>query len=236
MKKYAMLVLTLLLGGLAVARWDTNGWQARRQLADSLLQTLAPHIGEVLPSSQYPTNEVLALAYPELLRYSPARDYVEREVNRRLYAEHGLKDEVDFSTGLFQMKPSFAERVEAYYRLALPNHPCAQDFVYPQTDSVALRSARLTRLADSRWQLVYLRGFYCLVQHRFPLLATYPPAKRVRLMALAYNAGFHLPEAQLWRWEKVKLFPYGGLAEMIGRANTHSYADLAEEFFAQPNH
>ncbi len=231
MKKLFWWVPILLAAWWAMARLGGNGRAHKHQLADSLLCSLSPAVGEVFPAHQYPTPEVLAIVYPELLRYSPAQDYIEREVNRRLYAEHNLKSEVDFSMGLFQMKPSFAERLEAYFQSALAGHPRAPDFAYAEKDSVALRSARLGRLADARWQLIYLRGFYHIVQHRFPQLATYPPDKRVRLMALAYNAGFHLPEARLWQWENVKYFPNGEMAGLMGQPNTHSYADLASEFF-----
>jgi len=54
-------------------------------------------------------------------------------------------------------------------------------------------------------------------------------------MALAYNVGFHLPEAKLWPWEGVKYFPHGNLAEFTGQKNTDSYADLAAGFFARTN-
>jgi hypothetical protein len=232
MRKWFFLAAILLLGWWVLAHWRAMGWPAgQRSQADSLLRTLAPVLDQVMPPSQYPTAEILAIIYPEMLRYSPLQDGVEQEVNRRLYARHNLTEEVDFSTGWFQMKPSFAERLEWYYRAVLPQHPCALDFVYTETDSVTRRLARLARLADPRWQLVYLRGFYHVVNHRFPQLATYPALKRVRLMALAYNVGFQRPEDSLWRWEKVKHFPHGSMAKLMGELNTHSYADLAEEFY-----
>ncbi|MCU0449810.1 MAG: hypothetical protein MUC97_08180 [Bernardetiaceae bacterium] len=87
------------------------------------------------------------------------------------------------------------------------------------------------------WQIQYLKGFYEVVHHKYPQVKQYAPEKRVRLMALAYNVGFHLPEAKLWQWQSVKYFPYGNMAKFLGQANTHSYTDLAAQFFLQaPSH
>lgn len=137
--------------------------------------------------------------------------------------------------GLFQMKPSFAERIEGCYRAALPKDELAELLAYPWTDSIKVRSARLVRLGQPRWQLIYLKCFHRILHHKYPQIKQYPPVKRVRFMALAYNVGFHLPEAKLWPWEGVKYFPHGNLAEFTGQKNTDSYADLAAGFFARTN-
>lgn len=63
---------------------------AKRAVADSLARSLAPLVCELLPNAHYQQQEVMAVVYPELLRYSPAQDVIEVEVNRRLYALHNL--------------------------------------------------------------------------------------------------------------------------------------------------
>ena len=109
-----------------------GGLTAKRAVADSLARSLAPLVCELLPNAHYQQQEVMAVVYPELLRYSPAQDVIEVEVNRRLYALHNLGGvRTDFSMGLFQMKPSFAERIEGYYRAALPKDELAELLAYP---------------------------------------------------------------------------------------------------------
>ena len=58
-----------------------------------------------------PTERAVAVVFPELVRYSALRDYMETAAVKALYLQKGVKG-ADFSIGRFQMKPSFAEDIE----------------------------------------------------------------------------------------------------------------------------
>jgi hypothetical protein len=230
--KYVVIAVTPLMVWRLITD-QSSDLHAKHQVADSLMQSLVPLICKLLPANDYPQKEVMAIVYPELLRYSPALDKIEQEVNRRLYAVYNIEGvRTDFSMGLFQMKPSFAERIEGYFRAALPKDELTGLLTYPYTDSISVRSTRLARLELPYWQLIYLKGFHRIVHHKYPQIKQYPPRKRVCFMALAYNVGFYLPEAKLWPWQEVKYFPHGNAAKFLQQENTHSYADLSSEFFA----
>jgi hypothetical protein len=56
---------------------------------------------------------VLSIVFPEIIRYNAFKDFLETKTLEWLYVEYG-KDKADFSIGLFQMKPSFVEKLEKY--------------------------------------------------------------------------------------------------------------------------
>lgn len=58
-----------------------------------------------------PAKALMAIVFPELIRYNTVFDALEINSLRYLYVSEG-KDYADFSVGYFQMKPSFAEMVE----------------------------------------------------------------------------------------------------------------------------
>ena len=58
-----------------------------------------------------PAKELMAIVFPELIRYNTVFDAIEINSLKYLYVSEG-KDYADFSVGYFQMKPSFAEMVE----------------------------------------------------------------------------------------------------------------------------
>jgi hypothetical protein len=57
----------------------------------------------------------LSVIFPELIRYSSISDFIEVKALEVLYVQYG-KDYSDFSIGLFQMKPEFAEIAAGYYQ------------------------------------------------------------------------------------------------------------------------
>ncbi len=58
-------------------------------------------------------NEVVAIIYPELLRYNYLKDFFETSSLELVYVNYG-SEAADFSIGHFQMKPSFVEQLEKY--------------------------------------------------------------------------------------------------------------------------
>ncbi|HMR44504.1 MAG TPA: hypothetical protein PKC40_11755, partial [Saprospiraceae bacterium] len=56
-------------------------------------------------------REVMAVVFPEMIRYNLVKDFFETSALELIYANLGSR-EVDFSIGIFQMKPSFIEKLE----------------------------------------------------------------------------------------------------------------------------
>ena len=69
-------------------------------------------------SSKYKTNDTIlsCIVFPEMVRYSKYRDFLETKFLEILYIQYG-KQYADFSIGKFQMKPSFIEEMETYIKI-----------------------------------------------------------------------------------------------------------------------
>ncbi|WP_038030332.1 hypothetical protein [Thermonema rossianum] len=167
--------------------------------------------------------EAWAVVYPELLRYSLLRDEVEMYVLRQLYVRYGA-GYANFSVGLFQMKPSFAETVEQLAR----RYGCDCPLAFTETTPEQQRRQRLQCLTQIEGQLLYLKAFLCVAYARFPALSQMPPEKRIPFLAALYNYGIEASEEEIRSWMKVKAFPYG-------RYHTirYAYAALAWRFYEQ---
>jgi hypothetical protein len=170
---------------------------------------------------------LLPVVFPELLRSSVIRDEAEALGMAVLYVNGGARL-ADFSVGRFQMKPSFAEALEAVLP-TLPDLPEALSAItrYPEAlDERGRRAARLGRLRDQAWQLRYLAAFEHVVEWR-SRTASQPTEVRIRFLAAAYNRGFwftaeEIRAAGLWR-----LFPRAGR----GAPGPYRYADVAVDFY-----
>jgi hypothetical protein len=130
-----------------------------------------------------PAKELKAIIFPELIRYNRVFDAIQIESLKYLYVTEG-KQYADFSVGFFQMKPSFAERVEL-----------EADALFGYTnskDNETSRRERLVRLTGTETQLNYLCAFYRLCEKKFPSCKSEAAADRIKFFATAYNAGYHL--------------------------------------------
>ncbi len=104
---------------------------------------------------------VLAIVFPELIRYAQLRDRIEMLALSTLYVQYGDKY-ADFSVGRFQMKPSFARQIE---------EDCPEVFRkrlgIAGQDPVSDRRERLDRLRKPESQLCYLLCFCEIMDQRF---------------------------------------------------------------------
>ena len=128
-----------------------------------------------------------AVVFPELIRYSFWKDEIEKVAVNGLYVKKG-RDGADFSVGRFQMKPSFAEKVERTWN----SSPLAQEygFSFNIADNVEARRSRVLRLGTEEGQCRYLAIFIRLQELRLPQLAKVSRKQKVRLLATAYNRSF----------------------------------------------
>lgn len=177
---------------------------------------------EVFAEFDLDACECEAIVFPELLRYSHLRDYMEQSAVRALYVQGGKK-KADFSIGMFQMKPSFIEKIESAWMHSTMRHD--YQLYFDCSDNVQARSARIKRLVESKWQCIYLSMFVRLIVERDEEIATMTAVQRVGLLATAYNVDFAGTVEQLKTWQKMQRFHL----DFIPTSSTiyYAYADIA---------
>ena len=169
-----------------------------------------------------------AIVFPELIRYSMWQDEIERIAVNGLYITKG-REGADFSIGRFQMKPSFAEKVEQAWNAS----SLAQEygFSFNMADNNEARRSRIRRLSTMQGQCRYLAIFICLQQQRHPLLFQLSLKEQVRLLATAYNRSFTAS------WNSLRKMQYECHfhTDVIKTRSTHfyCYADIAVAFFCK---
>lgn len=172
-------------------------------------------------------QELAAILFPELIRYSLLRDFFETKALELLYIERG-KATADFSIGRFQMKPSFVEALEAYLSASKKLKPYFEDLLfYKKTDLTYRRKIRLERLKDQRWQLMYAAALLKISYEKFGTEMPTEPADKVRFLATAYNHGFSDDAEGIREWIPKQYFPYG----VRYQGPQHAYSDVSADFF-----
>jgi hypothetical protein len=135
-----------------------------------------------------------ALVFPEVMRYNTLKDGIEAESLRTLYVQFGSRY-ADFSVGLFQMKPTFAETVEQKVRQLLPESLRQElQLDYAVTDAEEIRRQRVERLLDEEWQLVYITAFTAVCNRLYAAMPFTTQLERLQWYATVYNAGFDKPD------------------------------------------
>lgn len=131
-----------------------------------------------------------SLVFPEVMRYSSLKDDIETESLHALYVQFG-EDYANFSIGLFQMKPSFAQQVEQKATLLLSdsfNHELQLSI--KAADAATEREERVNRLRDTDWQMIYLTAFICICDKIYCDKIFKNETEQLQWYATVYNAGF----------------------------------------------
>ena len=202
-------------------------YRAEIKSADHFLLQHQPIIDKISATFSFDQKEVLAIVYPELLRYNLFRDFFETTFLEQLYVKGGAQL-ADFSIGPFQMKPSFIESLEFHIQHA----PALQkDFgfitQYEHLYESAIRNERLQRLQSFEWQVKYAFCFYAIIQDCYGGLGFKNKAAQLQFFATAYNFGFDRPLADIRSWMEVAAFPYG---KKIGLEQV-TYSSLTLHYF-----
>ncbi|MBN1768324.1 MAG: hypothetical protein JXR50_02420 [Prolixibacteraceae bacterium] len=179
------IVLFLLL--LAGCQTETNTIEqrakAQQHKTEKLLTECEPFLFRYFQAAD-DRAMASAVIYPELLRYSILRDKIEIGALKTLYIQYG-SNYANFSIGPFQMKPTFAEKIEKEcLKYQLPFFT-ANDTLH----TTHTRALRVKKLSESEGQVQYLLAF--LVVTRL-LFVNYPFSsieEEVRLYATAYHTG-----------------------------------------------
>ncbi len=167
-----------------------------------------------------------AIVFPELIRFDAFRDFFETQSLELLYVQ-GVA--VDFSIGQFQMKPSFAEFIEARANEDT-ELAWAVDFQalcsFGAGDEQARRKERLSRLKDHKWQLHYLAAYIKYVSQT--LDPNLDELQQTQLLATRYNCGPQKSWEEVKPWMHRKSFPYGPQQEADQQ---FSYQEVALHFY-----
>ncbi len=151
--------------------------------------------------------QILSIAFPEILRYDSYSDYLETSSNSVLYVNEG-KSASDFSTGYFQMKPSFIEDLENY----VANTESLKQYnwiVIQKKNEIEARKERINRLGNFQWQLRYLKVFWYIAEYKFQNIYFKTSEDKIRFFATAYNYGFNKPEGEITKYQAAKKFSPG---------------------------
>jgi hypothetical protein len=142
------------------------------------------------PLCQVSPRFMQALVFPEVMRYNTLKDGIETESLRTLYVQLG-EEYANFSIGLFQMKPTFAETVETKAKQLLPDSIYNElQLTYTASTAEDIRMERVERLQDKEYQLVYLTAFVAICNKLYQQHAFANETEKLQWYATVYNAGF----------------------------------------------
>ncbi len=138
-----------------------------------------------------------SIVFPEVMRFNNIKDGIEAESLRTLYVQFG-EEYANFSIGLFQMKPTFAQQVETKIKQLLPDSICRElQLNYQSTDAETIRMQRVKRLQETDWALVYLTAFVCICNKIYQYKNFTSPLQKLQWYATVYNAGFNKTDAYI---------------------------------------
>ena len=167
-----------------------------------------------------------AIVFPELIRYSKWQDEIETAAVNGLYVLQGTSG-ANFSIGRFQMKPSFAEEVEAAWNQS----PLAKEygFVFNLQDGAEARRSRIRRLDTMEGQCRYLAIFIRLQFLQHPQLQALQLVDQVGMLATIYNRSFSTTWEQVCQLRHQKNFH----TDIIATRHTkrYSFADIAQAYY-----
>jgi hypothetical protein len=163
-----------------------------------------------------------AIVFPELIRYNYLSDLIEITALKALYIQYG-SGYADFSIGPFQIKPTFAEKIEKEWINCGTNE--IKICTYDTIQNPLNRARRVSVLATLPGQMLYLQMFYLLMEERFKNYEFSSIDEKLRIYATAYNFGFDhcmgvLKQQALIRQFHISLFKRPG-------TQLYRYADIA---------
>ncbi len=174
----------------------------------------------------------VSIGAPEYIRFSELSDLMEVQALRLMYEKLG-SDEIDFSVGYFQMKPSFIEALET--RLTC-NDALASKYQslleFSSESEAVIRSERIDRILDSHYCLWYLQAFADVMNKEHgSVLACLSTKEKLRYLATAYNLGFGYSPSEIIEYQEKQNFPYGHRY----RGEQYAFGELSVSIYDQLN-
>lgn len=157
---------------------------------------------------------------PEISQYSPIEDKVQIRTMYLLYVKYGI---ANFSIGILQMKPSFAEQVENLIQSDSGLRKKYRNLIINTNDIAHSRRVRIERLSQLSWQLEYLSAFMQIALKRIngKVMSN---KKRILYIATMYNSGLLLDFQDIENALHAKHFPHWSLRKF-------NYAVCVLEFY-----
>lgn len=178
-------------------------------------------IEPLLAKNNIPYPLAISIVFPELVRFSALSDKMETVMLKTLYVNLG-DEYADFSIGVFQMKPSFAEEIREQSVILTTNNP---DLKFKRktdySDINEFRKSIVKDLEDPQMQVRYLIAFIDICNIKFGIF-TKDEYSQVRFLATAYNAGFNKSTNAIEALADKKYFstkPY--------KSTCYSYSDVS---------
>ncbi len=199
------------------ARFAMDFWKEHPACYDTLRLTM----------SEKEAVMALSVVSPEVSQFSQLEDLAQIKAMALVYIVHG---QGDYSIGFFQMKPSFALRIEQ--RVAADNTLKRRHGRLPIQYSKAedpegryQRHDRLERLRSLEWQVRYLAAFVDIVKQKTATMSFKSEEDRLRHWATLYNAGIDSSPNRIASCLSKKQFPRHGVK--------FNYAEVSLEFYQE---
>jgi hypothetical protein len=200
-----------------------SDWQKALEFIDTNNIWIKP----VLEKNKIPYAEAVAVVFPELVRYSALRDKIETAMLKALYRNLG-DDYADFSIGVFQVKPSFAEKIREEIQSVRgwrTKSVFKKKSLYKNDRE--FRGAIVSDLENPGSEFNYIIAFFKICGKYFPL-ASEDEGKRIRFLATAYNTGFWKSREEIEIMSKLKFFN-----TKLFKTENYSYADVSLFWYKQ---
>jgi hypothetical protein len=169
----------------------------------------------------------MSVVFPEILRYSALRDKMEVSLLKTLYVNLG-EEYADFSIGVFQMKPSFAETIREESTAFLGNRAGIKFKTAASYDDIKdFRKSIIKDLEDPESQVIYLVTFIRLCEKKFDL-TRFTEVSRIKFISSAYNSGIDKTMPQIMNMADKKFF-----STKIIKAETYSYSEISIFWYKQ---
>lgn len=157
--------------------------------------------------SEYDPDFVIAVIFPELMRYSQFSDAIEKKIDQMI---HAFSNELNScSIGPMQMKPVFAITLEKKLHA---DSELAQKFSMidfnGKGESLSQRMSRIERLKNMDTQIYYLLAFIEICTKEYNL-ENQPVEYKLKIISTAYNSGLGFSLKSLEEKSQVRGFPQG---------------------------
>lgn len=199
------------------------------QRAFKFIQT-EKQIDSIIRSHGLNAKEVTAVIFPELIRYNSIQDKIETFALETLYVQYG-KDYANFSVSDFQIKPSFAERIEIDFLKKFGERELLKHFQIKASDTTqneTARTKRLNRIKNKIGMTNYLCLFWKVMSARYPTWKN--EEDKIRFFASAYNSGYWKSQKEIEFFQAKKFFHTG----LSVTSTKYNYADIAWYYFQRP--
>jgi len=168
-----------------------------------------------------PYHEAVAVVFPELVRYSALRDKMETTLLKTLYRNLG-EYYADFSIGVFQIKPSFAEKIREESHKVLGKK--AKDVFKKKSaykNERLYRAAIINDLENPQTELNYVITFLEICEAYFGKEWKDEKSKII-FLATAYNTGFWKTTEEIKKMSDKKFFN-----TKLFKTENYAYADVS---------